>query len=223
MRRMYSKEQLQKLIDEVSRLVAIEELDKVVPAPKLADAGKYIVVNQTGTGYELTTINPISVDGTTIRPTNCYATNEITANSIIENMSGYSWTKGNPSHWTEIFVGVVKNGNKITFVVFGEITKTENTPSGEFTIGQYVLPNSVYSKFYPFTLGDLATFMDAKIISFFSSKTNHVDIPCSARYPSGTNNLNFYISSLANLEVGTRYVFRYELTLLLSDNLVSQE
>ena len=53
MRRMYSKEQLQKLIDEVSRLIAIEELDKVVPVPALADAGKVITVNATGTGYEL--------------------------------------------------------------------------------------------------------------------------------------------------------------------------
>ena len=50
---MYSKEQLQKLIDEVSRLIAVEELDKVVPVPTLADAGKVMIVNATGTGYEL--------------------------------------------------------------------------------------------------------------------------------------------------------------------------
>lgn len=53
MRRMYSKEQLQKLIDEVSRLIAIEELDKVVPVPSLAKAGYYMAVNSAGTGYEL--------------------------------------------------------------------------------------------------------------------------------------------------------------------------
>ena len=53
MRRMYSKEQLQKLIDEGSRLIAIEELDKVVPVPSVAKAGYYMAVNSAGTGYEL--------------------------------------------------------------------------------------------------------------------------------------------------------------------------
>ena len=53
MRRMYSKEQLNKLIEEVSKLIAIEELDKVVPVPSLAKAGYYMAVNAAGTGYEL--------------------------------------------------------------------------------------------------------------------------------------------------------------------------
>ena len=53
MRRMYSKEQLQKLIDEVSRLIAIEELDKVVPVPSLEKAGYYMQVNAAGNGYQL--------------------------------------------------------------------------------------------------------------------------------------------------------------------------
>lgn len=75
MRRMYSKEQLQKLIDEVSRLIAIEELDKVVPVPSLADAGKVMVVNAAGTGYELKTettktlyFHPISISNEALRP-----------------------------------------------------------------------------------------------------------------------------------------------------------
>ena len=60
MRRMYSKEQLQKLIDEVSRLIAIEELDKVVPVPSAADNGKLIQVNATGTGYQLAAIGDLT-------------------------------------------------------------------------------------------------------------------------------------------------------------------
>ena len=60
MRRMYSKEQLQKLIDEVSRLIAIEELDKVVPVPSAADNGKIIQVNATGTGYQLAPIGDLT-------------------------------------------------------------------------------------------------------------------------------------------------------------------
>lgn len=61
MRRMYSKEQLQKLIDEVSRLIAIEELDKVVPVPSLAKAGYIMQVNSTGTGYQLKNIDELQV------------------------------------------------------------------------------------------------------------------------------------------------------------------
>ena len=59
MRRMYSKEQLQKLIDEVSRLIAIEELDKVVPVPSLATAGYIMQVNSAGTGYQLKNIDEL--------------------------------------------------------------------------------------------------------------------------------------------------------------------
>lgn len=62
MRRMYSKEQLQKLIDEVSRLIAIEELDKVVPVPTLADAGKVMIVNAQGTGYQLANGLPLLME-----------------------------------------------------------------------------------------------------------------------------------------------------------------
>ena len=53
MRRMYSKEQLNKLIEEVSKLIAIEELDKVVPVPSVEKAGYFMRVNNAGTGYEL--------------------------------------------------------------------------------------------------------------------------------------------------------------------------
>lgn len=61
MRRMYSKEQLQKLIDEVSRLIAIEELDKVVPVPSVATAGYIMQVNEAGTGYELKPLSDLDL------------------------------------------------------------------------------------------------------------------------------------------------------------------
>ena len=57
MRRMYSKEQLQKLIDEVSKLVAIEEIDKVIPETSLSDSGKVLRVKADGSGYELVSIS----------------------------------------------------------------------------------------------------------------------------------------------------------------------
>lgn len=221
MRRMYSEQELTKIIGDVLD----REIESGAFDEKVSDAvDAYLVENPvdiTALAGKDVSLKTLTSTGDVSVGKDLAVVGNITGASIIEIMSGYYWIKGSSS-LNETYVGIAKNGNKITFVVFGEITKTENTPSGELFIGQFLVPNSVYSKFYPFTLGDLATFMDVKVISFFSSKTNHVDIPCSARHPNNTNQFNLYISSLANLEVGTKYVFRYEVTLLLSDNLIAE-
>ena len=82
MRRMYSKEQLQKLIDEVSRLIAIEELDKVVPVPSLAKAGYLMQVNAAGTGYQLAQIGDlIDFENTDLKVKTLEQTNNNWANN----------------------------------------------------------------------------------------------------------------------------------------------
>lgn len=106
MRRMYSKEQLQKLIDEVSRLIAIEELDKVVPVPSVAKAGYYMAVNSAGTGYVLVP----SPDSTHLywHGINMYANDGTTANfHILNNSSTLIDTLAKVKAWAEAITGDV--------------------------------------------------------------------------------------------------------------------
>ena len=218
MRRMYSKEQLNKLIEEVSKLIAIEELDKVVPVPDISKAGYVMKVNAAGTGYELVSVSALTIDGTTIRPANCYATGEITANSIIENMSGYSG-EGFEDTLTDlnvIYAGCVKTGNKITFSLFFSFTYD----SGKFKdIFRFNIPSSVGALIYPYTLGGepLASELSVPVIK----ARNEIPVNCYGEiYKPANDRLIFSLStSNATLEANATYLCRMECTFLLSENL----
>ena len=222
MRRMYSKEQLQKLIDEVSRLIAIEELDKVVPVPDITKAGYVMVVNAAGTGYQLVSSSAISVDGTTIRPANCYATGDITANSIIENMSGYSATliENTGYNITPAYCGAVKNGNKITFAFATKIEKTAEAEDSNPYLIEIAIPSAVYNALYTSQIGQ-SNFLDNKVLKAFSHHRSAVDM--YAWLEKKTNNkLALQVNTL-NMVAATEYFIRYEATFLLSDSLLPNE
>ena len=57
----------------------------------------------------------LSLTGKDIAPRNVDATGKVSGAEIIENMSGYSFTKGVDTNLDFDYVGVVKNGNKIYF------------------------------------------------------------------------------------------------------------
>ena len=218
MRRMYSKEQLQKLIDEVSRLIAIEELDKVVPLPAIEKAGYVMTVNAAGTGYELKNVSGV-VDGATIRPANVLATTKITAAEIVEDMSGYSFTSGMNSSWFEYefaYAGVVKNGNKITFAVSLKLKKIDNAATN-ISVGAFTIPSAIANKLIPIELGDYS-YLDQKEVSLFSGIETHIQT--TARLSKNNNVLNLYMSP-SGLVLNTTYVARYEATFLLNDSLAS--
>lgn len=220
MRRMYSKEQLQKLIDEVSRLIAIEELDKVVPVPATADANKFIQVNATGTGYQLTTAEALSIDGKTVRPANVYATGDITANSIIENMSGYSLIKIASTEtvtYNYVYGGIVKNGNKLTLVLALKLTKTGSQNS--IVLGNFNIPSSVGSKLYTTLVGQYNFLANSKL-TVFESYVSSQDVYAYVEKLSNTN-LQLVITQTEGLTTNTEYYIRYEVTFLLSENLAA--
>ena len=79
----------------------------------------------------------------------------IKADEIIENMSGYSFNDIQTDHaWNPVYAGVVKNGNNLTFVVFGSIT-VDGTQTGNADICNFTLPNDVASKLYPYSIGGM--------------------------------------------------------------------
>ena len=222
MRRMYSKEQLQKLIDEVSRLIAIEELDKVVPAPSLAAAGYVMTVNAAGTGYELKNVSGV-VDGATIRPANVYATGKITADEIVENMSDdYTFVeRSDITNVTREFVyaGIVKNGNKLTLVVALNITRTGDV-STDLPLGQFHVPSSIAARLYESTIGSYS-YLDARRIFIHSQAWDGSYVYSFAHITESDNiQVSLIDTSIQALALNTKYYVRYELTLLLSDNLI---
>ena len=104
MRRMYSEKELSVLVYQaVGQYIEDGALDE-----SIADAvDAYLVENP---------VDITALEGQTIAPAVVNATTSISAPSIIESMSGYSYTKGNEiENLTREFVyaGIVKNGKKL--------------------------------------------------------------------------------------------------------------
>ena len=144
---------------------------------------------------------------------------KITANEIIENMSGYSATLLTKAglNIENVYTGIVKNGNKITIVCSLKLTRTANeVGTGAFI--QFSIPESIGQRLYNNGLG----YLDNKVISAFSDYSTSIPIP-SFISKDGNTGLFVYgnAASLGTLTLNTPYYYRYEATYLLSDNLIS--
>lgn len=146
--------------------------------------------------------------------------NAITGDSIIENMSGYSWTKyTNPNiTQTDIYVSVVKNGNKLTIVYFGKVNLSV-AEGGSIKLGSVTIPNSVGTKLYPFTIGTQTNVLDQRSIALLTSLSS-TDEVIARTYKESNTQVALFIRT-QDLVVNTDYLFRYEVTFLLSENLAS--
>ena len=140
---------------------------------------------------------------------------------IIEGMSGYSFdqnTGAGSLNWTPIYVGAVKNGNKITLVVFG--TYTYATGDSSAKLGDFVIPSEIGAKLYPYTIGGETRMLDKKEISFYSTRSASKAVSMEIIKNSGTKlEVTIIDPNYDSLVDGTTYSFRYEVTFLLSENL----
>lgn len=148
-----------------------------------------------------------------------------TADSIIENMSGYTFS-GQPTSDAErsiemVYAGIVKNGNKLTAVIALNITRIATITSA-LTLGAFGIPADVASKLFPTNIAgyNVLALSHGKAVEDFTG--NGQDL--TASFFKGTN--SFYggcysTSQLNNLTLNTKYYFRAEITFLLSDNLAS--
>lgn len=155
--------------------------------------------------------------------TNLYVDGNFTANSIIENMSGYSIIKGTaPNNVTYNFLygGIVKNGNKLTCACALMINSTSDIAGlTAMQICDFIVPTNIASKLYGIDIGTtkncLGTSSSVSFyqgsLSFKNSKmvylkrdATHIRCIC---YPTET------------LEANTNYLLRFEITFLLSDNM----
>lgn len=146
-----------------------------------------------------------------------------TADSIIENMVGYTFVQ--PTAQTDItkeliYAGVVKNGNKITFVLAMNLTRTGDNPPN-VSLGGFYVPDEVYNKLYETLVGGY-NFLDNKVLPAFKNNYNKVDLYAYAS-KSGGGLVYFTVDNynLSNMTLNDKYYIRYECTFLLSDNLAS--
>ena len=147
----------------------------------------------------------------------------LTADSIIENMTGYTFNKeAETTNITRefLYASAVKNGNKLTFVVAMNITRTGSAGSSYIEAGSFTIPWQVCQYIVP---SSITGCVDVKTTKLQDSIYSGKDI-LSYVLKQGTTKLVFemYNGSLDTLlDLNTPYYFRYELTVLLSDNMAN--
>lgn len=144
----------------------------------------------------------------------------ITGDSIVETMLGYGFTKGTSTANTTlefVYAGVVKNGNKLTFVIAANVTKLSNGYNQ--TLGTFSMPVSVWNKLYPVTIGGYDYLAKGKANCVQNSDLSIVQVDYEVKkYGADAILIDFHN---VGLTVNDKSYLRIELTFLLSENLAS--
>lgn len=148
-------------------------------------------------------------------------TGPITAPSIIENMSGYSWVL-NPNisgaNIEMIYVGVCKNGNKLTFALFGKIT---NTSADDIYLGNFYIPEDIRQDLYTYVVEGANVLAQQSLQFFKTSGLSNLPTAATVEFVKVPAGVFVNIRKLSQLTVGVEYTFRIEQTFLLNDNLAA--
>ena len=183
---------------------------KIEGKSSLDDLAENIVVNKETNTTEIS--GNVNVDG------------NFTGNSIIENMSGYSIIKGAPptnATYNFLYGGIVKNGNKLTCACALIVNSTSGIEGiTAMHICDFIVPTNIASKLYEIDLGTTKNCLGASnsvpfyqgslsfknsIMVYVKRDATHIRCLC---YPT------------EKLEANTNYLLRFEITFLLSDNMV---
>ena len=150
------------------------------------------------------------------------------AKPIVETMSGYSVAEGTldsqPVTIENVYQGVVRNGNKLTFVSAMNITRTGDLTNYGHWIKPYVftIPSDVHNKLYPFktasAYGDILSWVDIYCVNDPAGTPAHI---AGFSIKESSNKVAVYFRFLNQLTANSKYYVRFEATFLLSDNLIS--
>lgn len=208
MRRMYSEKQIAELVKNNPQAVvkALEGQDinvEGITSKGIANTG-----NIANTG-DIATIG------------------KITGGEIVENMSGYSYTTPVIKNLTydPLYVGAVKNGNKLTIVIFGKVNRSGTVENNFFALGTFGIPQEIYDKLVATPLGNQQRAIYSGTVNFFSgpsspsSKAFIIDKNPAEQDPA----IEGYVYGVNTLTQDTDYQFRIELTFLLGENLVPED
>lgn len=149
-------------------------------------------------------------------------TGDITSPSIIERMSGYSFTPNTitSANVTFIYAGVVKNGNKLTFVIFGKIT---NHTADDIYLASFGIPSSLIPKLVPYQVGGLNVLSQAPQQFYPTSDVSSLGASATVEFTRSSVAVIVNLRKLSNITAETEYTFRIEQTFLLSENLIPEE
>ena len=137
---------------------------------------------------------------------------------VVEVMAGYSVEFPSTNlEITPVYIGAVKNGNKLTFAIALKFKKINATSSETFVYLN--IPRVIGEKLFPFTIGSY-DYLDLKDISLYTSSTPAGTL--STQFRKRTNQqLSFGSNNISSLPLDTEYFLRYEVTFLLSENLAA--
>lgn len=177
------------------------------------NASQHLIVNYgDGTSQDLGAIfsGNVNIDG------------NFTANSIIENMNGYAFEKKESTvdiEYTYDYASAVKNGNKITFTIFGSITKKSSFTSNSIHFGTFIIPSEIGKKLFPVSIGGLNTLGISNVnFSTGLGLSSQKLLPLSS-YKISNTQIGIYFYSPGELPNDIKYTYRFEVTFLLSDNM----
>ena len=189
MRRMYSQNELESIIKEV--FLADVESGEIDFAGLIADSLENMDV----------------------------VAKSISADSIIESMSGYTFTApGTDSNtYTKniLYKNVVKNGNKLTFGVALEITRISDTIGNYHpSLGYFSIPEDIAAELIPNELGFLSCQNVVCAITENTALTRRINIS-----KESSVRINMTLRNANELVLNTKYFLRFEFTFLLGNSL----
>lgn len=138
---------------------------------------------------------------------------------VIEVMNGYTFTIASENKTTLLYVGAVKNGNKLTLAIFGTYTRIQGE-SSTFYVGTFRLPNSVLSKLVPYSIASTNLVLDHKKIEMVNASSLDT-IGEGYVLTQKEGGISIMLRNLYTLTANDTYYFRYEVTFLLSDNMAA--
>lgn len=149
----------------------------------------------------------------------------LTADSIIENMTGYSYSTRSPANptLTYKYVSASKTGNKATFVIFMELAvgETQIAANTVVYLGTFVVPSAIANKLIPYEQGPYANVLATSECHLFDAATLNTYKDCVIYVTKqNTNSPGFMIYPKSALEANHTYLLRYEVTFLLNNSLV---
>lgn len=190
------------------------------------DASQHLIVTyQSGRTQDLGAIfnGNVDINGALSTPILTSTNEHIEAQKpVVEVMTGYSFTPyvaANLSIKT-IYAGACKNGNKLTFVLFVKLTRSDALTNPMPTLGQFRIPSAIGAKLYTFTVGNYTALDIRKIFATHNVLENNKEIiSYIAKNDNTTIDFRLAYGQADLLPLNTDYYFRYEATFLLSDNL----
>ena len=230
MRRMYSEQELTKIVEEVfdAKLEAGDFNDSIAdavddyltehPVDITALEGLDISVGSlTSTGA--ISGASASISGNASVGGNLPVTGNITGSSIVETMSGYSFDAQHATNiidLTPIYAGVVKNGNKLTFVWFFKFTPKNSGYSNSYA-GIFTIPSAVAAKLYP----SVSDYLYYGVGIALKADLSYENLQYGIEKVGGGSQVGLVLRGLQNITQEVEYTLRVEATFLLSDNLAA--